>query len=90
MTPPHLHRDALSALLDRYVEQERTTRSRVATAAGVTPGHLHDLITGRRSGIDHDLRSRVALAIHVPAEAITCHCSDLARHRPEGPTTEAA
>jgi transcriptional regulator with XRE-family HTH domain len=69
-TTPHIHRDALRALIDL----SPLTKQQVAGSAQMTPGQLSDLLSGRRPGRDEQLRARVAKAIGVPVEAITCPC----------------
>lgn len=58
-------------------------KSQLAMRVGISPGHLHDLLTGRRAGTDEDLRGRLADELGVSVNAISCWCDDLGRHRGE-------
>jgi transcriptional regulator with XRE-family HTH domain len=75
-TTPHIHRDALSALLNL----SELTKQEVAGSAQMTPGQLSDLLSGRRPGRDEGLRLRLAKALGVPVAAITCPCSTEGKH----------
>lgn len=83
-TTPHFNPATLGVFLPN---SERGLRSAAATAAEITPGHLHDFLTGRRYGSDPRIREAVAkgiseaTGISVTAEAITCSCSSPASHR---------
>ena len=78
---PHIHNWALGAL----AEMSGETKSEIARRSVLTPGAFADLISGRRAGLDEQIRGRVAEALGVSPKAITCWCDDrVGNHAQEG------
>jgi hypothetical protein len=71
----HINAAALRAFVSMYPG----SKSELCREAEITPGHLWDLETFRNRGTSLALRVRVAGALGVPVEAITCRCG-----RPDG------
>lgn len=77
MTTTHISARALSDLIERAIA-EPGPYAHAAEAAmhiGITPGHLHDLRTGRRQGRSPDLRRQVAETLGVATWTFECNCS---------------
>ena len=56
--------------LQQYIDLSRRTPSDVARAAGVSPGTLHDLLTGRRKpSVEMMQKIRIATDGHVTADS---------------------
>jgi hypothetical protein len=72
----HINSAALRAFVNRMYQG---TKSDLARDALITPAHLGDLCVFRNRGTNPDLRKRLADALEVPVEAITCRCD-----RPDG------
>lgn len=72
MTGEHVHNWALSAL----VACSELTQSEIARDAAIAPPHLSHLMSGRRAGSVFPTRARLAAALGVRVEAITCWCDD--------------
>lgn len=73
MSRPHLHSRALGALLALSGED----KSRVASRAGMSAGHLRDLETFRNKGLSLEVRRQVAEAFRHPGvtvASVTCWC----------------
>jgi hypothetical protein len=60
-------------------DDEPRSKSDLCREAQITPGHMWDLETFRNKGTDPELRQRLADALGVPVQAITCQCA-----RPNG------
>jgi hypothetical protein len=67
----HINSAALRAFVDGMYQG---TKSQLARDALITPAHLGDLCVFRNRGTNPDLRRRLADALGVPVEAITCRC----------------
>jgi hypothetical protein len=62
------------AALRAFVSMSQGSKSDLCRQAEITPGHLWDLETFRNKGTDPALRRKLADALGVPVEAITCRC----------------
>ena len=71
MSTPHINIAVLAHELGR---RPHGAKSQVAMNARITPGHLSDLETGRNAGTNPDLRDRLAFALQVDVNALTCWC----------------
>jgi hypothetical protein len=72
----HINSAALRAFVSGMYQG---TKSDLARDALITPAHLGDLCVFRNRGTNPVLRQRLADALGVPVEAITCRCP-----RPDG------
>lgn len=74
----HVHSDALAAL----VASSGRTKQDVAREAEMAPPQLADLLSARRAGLNPQVRGRLASALGVDVEAITCRCDNrVGNHR---------
>jgi hypothetical protein len=76
----HINPAALSAFVSIWTAEPGRSKSSLAREAELShAGHLWLLTSGQRLGSDPELRRKLAAALSIPVEAITCRCG-----RPEG------
>lgn len=76
MRRTHIAASALSALIERATSDTGPFAHAAETAMriGITPGHLHDLKTGRRQGRSPELREAIADTLGVAPWTFECSC----------------
>lgn len=77
MSRSHIAPSALSALIERATSHAGpfAHAAEAAMHIGITPGHLHDLRTGRRQGRSRELREAIAETLGVATWTFECSCS---------------
>lgn len=77
MRNQHIAATALSALVERATSESGpfAHAAEAAMRIGITPGHLHDLKTGRRQGRSPELRRLIADTFGVATWTFECSCS---------------
>lgn len=76
MSRSHIAPSALSTLIERATSQAGpfAHAAEAAMHIGITPGHLHDLKTGRRQGRSPVLREAIAETLGVATWTFECSC----------------